>query len=472
MKKIKKFAVFLIFVLLINNVVYAETTGKEFSLSGSKIVITIEYQTGDEEWAGETLNSVYDILRLTENVSGMPYPAQASSDPYSDVEDVKVNIKICEFTSNIQECEKGFGISKDQDITITVRQIVSIWNTKSYFKNDWLTQGHNSVYSYLVLNEINQTAAENFKKSLFLNYNTINVDFPLDDWLYLDSVESERHVNKRNAGIDKSFIFMHLIYKNYGNAAISDARKILNKRGTAPDSMEYKAVLENVTCKNLDDMFSGWVFTGEYKIQHEESKEVQKALQKYNEVLKLYGEDPMLWVSPEELNEYKVCVKARAHPESCKLETSPELMMLYTELYNKSNIKESIKYSDELIEKYTTIRNNKIAEEEKNKSSVNETLKRIQEDPMTQASTDRYNEAKKLYDGRGIFTKIGSVFYNPQKNIDQAKTELDGGNFAGAKEYSERAISDLDKANKFGMVVSGVILLIFIVVLTALFFRR
>jgi len=42
MKSIKKFAVFLMFVLLINNVVCAETTGKEFSLSGSKIVITIE----------------------------------------------------------------------------------------------------------------------------------------------------------------------------------------------------------------------------------------------------------------------------------------------------------------------------------------------------------------------------------------------------------------------------------------------
>jgi len=189
-------------------------------------------------------------------------------------------------------------------------------------------------------------------------------------------------------------------------------------------------------------------------------------------VLKIYGEDPMLWMSPEELNKYKVCVKARARPESCKLETSSELMTLYIELYNKSNIKESIKYSDELIEKYTTLRNNKLTEEEKNKSSVNETLKRIQDDPMTQASTDKYNEAKKRYDEMGVFTKIGSVFYNPQKNIDQAKTELDGSNFAGAKEYSERAISDLDKANKFGMVVSGVILLTFIVVLIALFFRR
>ena len=242
--------------------------------------------------------------------------------------------------------------------------------------------------------------------------------------------------------------------------------------GTAPDSMEYKAVLENVTGKNLDDLFSGWVFPGEYKIQNDESNEVLKALLKYNEVLKIYGEDPMLWVSPEELNKYKVCVKARARPESCKLETSSELMTLYIELYNKSNIKESIKYSDELIEKYTTLRNNKLTEEEKNKSSVNETLKRIQDDPMTQASTDKYNEAKKRYDEMGVFTKIGSVFYNPQKNIDQAKTELDGSNFAGAKEYSERAISDLDKANKFGMVVSGVILLTFIVVLIALFFRR
>ena len=465
---IKNSAVFLIFVLFISSPAYAETVSKEIMLSEGRIMITVNYERGDDIWANDTLNLITDSFRLIEEVSGVPYPVPQSANPYADKDDLKASIKICELTDKIKKCEKGMGIAKTQDRITTIRQIANMWNTDANFKNDWLMQGHISLYTYLVLKEINQKDAEEFKSSLFLSYSNLKLDFPLDEWFFLESVTSERQINKKNYGIAKSYVFMHLLYKNYP-AEITNTRKILNERRFAPNSTDYKEILENETGENLDDLFSGWVFPGEYKVLHEEIKETELALQKYNEVLEIYMEDPMLWVPRDELTDYGICVKVAIDPKKeCKLKTPSEIMELYTKIYNESDIKGSIEYADELIEKYEILKVQRI-ESAKN-LSVSEEISA--EENLTEISRDKYNEAEKLYEEGGIFMGIGLIFYDAKTNLERAETELANGNSGVSKEYSERAISDMKKAKMFGMVIVAVILLIFFVFLAGVFLRR
>ncbi len=462
-KNIKKFVLFLIILSVILSIglflttpacAEIKTLGKEIGLSENTAVITVYYLDGDEAWAENTLNLIAEILQTTEKVSGIPYPAPAH-DPYgSDVGGIK--IKICELTDTIKTCSNHeIGLKKSQDKITTTMQMVSIWNLQK-FKDDWLTHGHTFLYTYLVLKDIDPEAAEKFKTSLFINYNTINsVDIPLEQWSFLYSVETEKQINKRNYGTVKSYIFMDLIYETYGKDAVIGARKKMDKSKIVPGSKEYQKILEtttNTTNGELDNLFSGWIFPGEYRVNHRENVEIKIALRKYDELHEIYkkNQNMKLYKNMTELGE---------------------------KLYGQGNIKDSIEYADELIEKYNASKNRlkttpDIAHGNTTGNKDIHDVQHMQEDKTQTEDTGniskiRYKEAYDLYYDEEILTKIGLVFYdakNAKSDLDNARTHLTDGNFEVSMKYSNRVISYLDGAKQFGIFVGILILIFFVLV--------
>lgn len=475
MKIIKNFAVGLIFVLLFSSFANAgdltKNITKNIELSETNIKTTIYYQEGDDAWAEDTLNLLSDTFELMEKISGIPYPTSVPKSLYATKDEkIEDSITICELNDTSEECNGSFRIAKNQSTTATIRQIAYLWNTNRDFKKDWLSQGHAALYAYLVLKEIDSAEAEKFKTFSLLTYAMSSADFPLDEWVFLHTATGEKQVTKRNIGMAKSFVFMHLIYKNYPDK-ISAAREYMDLESIVPDSSGYKKVLEEeIINENLDPLFSGWVFLGDYMVQHEEVDDARVAVQKYNEVMELYNKDPALWITEEELNKYKQCAETTTDPENdCKLEPSLELTDLYAKLYSEGDIKGAIKYADNLVKKYGALLASK---DETTEDQEPEAVEVVKENIIKTVSREKYDEARNLYDNRGIFTKIGSIVYDEESNLDMAKIQYDNGNFQGAKKYSERAISDIEKAGRLGFVFVMAVLIIFIIFVAGLFMRR
>ena len=246
-----------------------ERMSGEVKLRDRKVGVEVNYFHGlrDREWAERVFSLLCDALPLLERVSGLPYPRDYGVNIYDAAfEDVGRN-------DGENREREGIWIKPQAFDSYIVHEAAHCFTDIS--DESWIMEGSADIYTYIVLQRMNRSRdAGGVKGSAFAEYYKylkFEEDFPLDGW---DPMTAE--VKKAYYGYGKAFIFMHMLCKKYGMGAIGEVNRNLHKRGVKASSGDYKLALEGVTGKNTDDLFSGWIFPGEYKVMPDEVKPVGK----------------------------------------------------------------------------------------------------------------------------------------------------------------------------------------------------
>jgi len=253
-------------------------TYNEVELQNKNVTVIVHYFEKDKEWADRVLNFTSQAVILMEEITGVPYPPEHQGEYYVEVFGADKEA-IGDFGVEIDECgiwiTPTIGFSEEHNDAILAHEISHIWaGYKTTVDERWLAEGFANLYAHLVLLRMNRTyEAEWIKAQEFLVYcdGKSALDFPLDEFVYPG--DTPRNIR---FGYAKSMVFTYMIHENYGLETIQKTNHELWMKSEIPDSKEYKEAMEEAVGHNLDDLFSGWVFWGEYKVEFKEADEFSK----------------------------------------------------------------------------------------------------------------------------------------------------------------------------------------------------
>lgn len=220
-----------------------------------------------KKWADKILNLTVNCLPEIESAAGFPYPRNYGIEIYqANYKDLKAN-------DGENRGEDGIWLKPSAFDSYLVHEIAHCWT--GMIDETWLMEGLADLYAYIALkNNKRHSDASTIKSGGFSEYYKYlkfpeNKDFPLDGFTMENFPK-----NKIYYGVGKSFVFIYTIYMEYGIEIIQAANRKLYERykqdGKMADSKDYKKAYEEVTGRNMDHLFSGWIFPGEYKVKLDE----------------------------------------------------------------------------------------------------------------------------------------------------------------------------------------------------------
>jgi hypothetical protein len=222
--------------------------------------VEVQYSPGDEEWANDILNTVREGFPLLEKHIGVPCP-------------VKWDIKIIEVSSlkqgvgGVNRGPDGIEVPADTSPGVIIHELCHYWfgNQPSLKWSNWVLEGFPEAYSISVLRELGHPDAYSLWYNRLDQYEEAKAaigDLPLSDVGYTPNFEDPR------VGMlySKAMVFCTWMILYFGE----ETMHTINQKVVFENplySEDYQAIVEEITGEDLDWLFSGWVYQGDYIYQ-------------------------------------------------------------------------------------------------------------------------------------------------------------------------------------------------------------
>ena len=217
--------------------------------------LTVSYDAEDEKWAGHVADLAHRSLPRIEELAGFPYPFN-----------YEVTIYIQKGDNNYNNYERGiYLIAGTWDFAVLhelAHYWTSIYGTGGATGKRWLQEAFATLIPLIIFEERAEVANSLEVRDAHLGWFQqffSKYEQPLDVW------KGEETKDIHDFLYGKTYCFIYILYREFGIRTLADvSRKIYDSRRVA-GSIAFKTTLEKTTGKNLDEVFSGWVFGNSYK---------------------------------------------------------------------------------------------------------------------------------------------------------------------------------------------------------------
>ncbi|MBU6998745.1 MAG: hypothetical protein HXS51_07500 [Theionarchaea archaeon] len=227
-----------------------------------KRTVEIRYTPGNEEWAKDIFNTVRKGFPLLEEHIGVPCP-------------VDWDIKIIEASSlkqgvgGVNRGPEGIEVPADTSPGVIIHELSHYWfgHQLSLKWSNWVLEGFPEAYTVYILRELGHPEAYSLWYSRLDQYEEARAaigDLPLSEVGYTPNFEDPR------VGLlySKAMVFSTWLILYFGE----ETMHTINQRVIFENplySEDYQAIVEEITGEDLDWLFSGWVYPGDYFYQEE-----------------------------------------------------------------------------------------------------------------------------------------------------------------------------------------------------------
>ncbi|MBU7036612.1 MAG: hypothetical protein HXS52_01670 [Theionarchaea archaeon] len=227
-----------------------------------KRTVEIRFTPGNQEWAKDIFNTVRKGFPLLEEHIGVPCP-------------VDWDIKIIEASSlkqgvgGVNRGPDGIEVPADTSPGVIIHELSHYWfgQQPSLRWSNWVLEGFPEAYSVSVLKELGHSEAYSLWYGRLDQYEEARAaigDLPLNEVGYTPNFEDPRV----SMLYSKAMVFSTWMILYFGE----ETMHTINQRVIFENplySEDYQAIVEEITGEDLDWLFSGWVYQGDYFYQKE-----------------------------------------------------------------------------------------------------------------------------------------------------------------------------------------------------------
>lgn len=227
--------------------------------SGTRTV-EIRYFAESEEWANDVFTTIREGFPLLEKKIGVPCP-------------VSYDILVIETTrleagvGGVNKGPKGLVVPTGTSMSTIIHELCHYWFgwQPHLYWSKWVLEGFPEAYTIAVLRELNHPEGYEHWYSRLDQYEWAKAqigDKPLNEVGYATDFEDPRVAVLYSKGM----VYCRWLMLFFGEKHMH----ALNEKIIFMDhlrSEDYQAVAEEVTGQELDWLFSGWVYPGEYSYQ-------------------------------------------------------------------------------------------------------------------------------------------------------------------------------------------------------------
>jgi hypothetical protein len=222
--------------------------------------VEIQYFPGNEEWANDILNTVSKGFPLLEEHIGVPCPVNW------DIKIIQVS-SLKQGVGGVNRGPDGIEVPADTSPGVIIHELCHYWfgYQPSLKWSNWVLEGFPEAYSVSVLRELGHPDGYSLWYNRLDQYEEAKAaigDLPLSEVGYVPNFEDPR------VGMlySKAMVFCTWMILYFGE----ETMHTINQKVVFENplySEDYQAIVEEVTGEDLDWLFSGWVYQGDYIYQ-------------------------------------------------------------------------------------------------------------------------------------------------------------------------------------------------------------
>ncbi len=226
----------------------------DLSLRQRNVSVTLTYFPGEEPWAQHLQQLITAALPIIEDLYGFPY-----SGPFA-INVAERGRQVILGYEGLTSCDPrgacDIAISPVADDFTALHEFAHLWS--NIYARRWLVEG----FAELMAREAPGRLPPGLIQGASAPRPESALDLRLDEWADITSVvaisDAERQVE--NAGYDRSLRFLLLLRDQAGLDAIQRANAAIAQSGQPADSRRFMDALEDISGRNLDELFAQWVF--------------------------------------------------------------------------------------------------------------------------------------------------------------------------------------------------------------------
>ena len=214
-----------------------------------KLGVTIYYENTNDAWAHHVADLILMALPRVEELAGFDYPFNYN-----------ITVRIQQGDNNYNMLQQGvYLIPRTWDFAV-IHELVHYWT--GIYQERWLSEGYATLLPLVVFQErglLSQIAQVRDTHVGWFNAYFSKYEQPLDTWV--TDTTPELH----NFLYGKTYCLFYILSRELGVETLTAASHTIFESHRKATSVGFKDVLEKLTGKQLDDLFSGWIFGKIYK---------------------------------------------------------------------------------------------------------------------------------------------------------------------------------------------------------------
>lgn len=231
----------------------------QIDLEERTLSLTVTYFQGDEAFADHLRELIPAALPIIEGRYGFPYPGASNVDISQGGRQAVLGyegIATCENSG----CEIIVSPIAD-DVTI-IHELAHLWS--DIYTERWLSEG----FAQLVAEETVSKLPPDLVQGEPPVRHFTGVDLQLDQWGDVSSIigADADTLAIEDAGYELSLRFLETLRFEIGSSTLRDVNAAIAASGEPADSRRYIDIVEEVSGRNVDQLFATWIFPTTYDI--------------------------------------------------------------------------------------------------------------------------------------------------------------------------------------------------------------
>lgn len=423
----------------------------DVQMKSTKLTVSLAYFQGDDETARHLQDVVAAALPVIEDVYGVPYSGPATVSVAQGGRQVVLGFE------GLTECTAGgchITISPLADDSTVIHELSHLWS--SLYSKRWLSEG----FAQIVEEETAARLPPGLVHGDQPGRQPATVQLQLDDWGEVKSVigTSGDALAKENAGYDRSLRFLEQLRQEVGLPTLQKVNQAIAAGGSAADSGRFLDRLEDVSGRNLDDLFLLWVFPDSQRPILELRREARDRLTALNASVQDTGLSTGV-VQPiqDDVNAWRFGEALAA------LDTAEAGLATY----------------DSLVPRLADLRRNAQTSGLSLADNVDQALKRWDfagaGDLLSRAedALQAYTNAHEKVDAsRNLWERFGLLGSDPSGDLKAAEQSFAGGDYASAVQHANSASHAINNAGNVALrrmlIFAGILIAIAVMIGVAL----
>ncbi len=230
----------------------------DLPLRQKSVAVTLSYFQGEEAWAQHLQQLVTAALPVLEDLYGFPYSGPFAINVAERGRQVILGFE--GLTSCDPQTSCDIAISPVADDLTALHEMAHLWS--SIYARRWLLEG----FAELMAREAAARLPQGLVQAAAPRAQAPDLDLRLDQWpdISIGAPTSEADRQMESAGYDRSLKFLTLLRDQLGLDTLQRANAAIAQAGQPADSRLFMDALEEVSDRNLDQLFAQWVFPNSY----------------------------------------------------------------------------------------------------------------------------------------------------------------------------------------------------------------
>jgi tetratricopeptide (TPR) repeat protein len=244
----------------------------DLTLGGGPVSITLTHFQGEEAWAQHLQDLVTQSLPVIEDLYGFAYSGPAVIEITERGRNLTLGyegLASCEPQTSCQ-----IGVSPLADDFTVLHELAHLWS--DIYAERWLVEG---VAEFIAGEAAALLPSDLVRGEPLSSVHSI-LNLPLDDWGEVTSIvgADDDQLAREAAGYDRSHRFLLALKSGLGLEVLQNTNAALHQNGSAADSALFMDTIEDVSGRNLDRLFAGWVFPESFAPTLEARREARERL--------------------------------------------------------------------------------------------------------------------------------------------------------------------------------------------------